>query len=146
MRSTRSMLALAAGLAFGSAAWAALPPPSPAEAQKAAAKKAEADAKAAQEKEALNASMDRISGHWRQRAAKEGWKAKPPVALAAAPASGAAPLSQPALDAAKVPVKSEKLGTARPSEDVKAGPTRSEPAGASPTVNRPGVPANAHKE
>lgn len=143
---TRSMLALAAGLALGATAWAALPPPSPAQAQAAAAKKAEADARAAKEKEALAASMERISGYWRQRAAQEGWRVRPAVAMASAPAAGAAPLSQPALDAAKVPVKSEKLGTARPSEDVKAGPTRREPAGTPPTVNRPGVPDNAPKQ
>jgi len=140
-------------------------------AQAAAAKKAEADARAAKEKEALNAGMERIAVYWRQRAAQEDWRIKPPPPVtgptgiaasdppspsarlpagagsaAAAPATAAAPLSARALHAANVPVKSEKLGTARPSEDVKAGPTRSEPAGTPPTVNRPGVPDNAPKQ
>ena len=173
----RHLLALASGLVLAGAAGAALPPPSPAQAQEAAAKKAQADAKAAKDKEALAASMDKISGHWRQRAAQEGWTIKPPPAVTgpmgvaasdptpasagvpspapaggapgtagAAPATAAAPLGARALHAANVPVKSEKLGTARPSADVKQGPTRAEPAGTPPTVNREGVPANAPKQ
>ncbi|MGF6179528.1 hypothetical protein ABIB42_000526 [Massilia sp. UYP32] len=69
-----------------------------------------------------------------------------PGTAGAAPATGAAPLSARALHAANVPVKSEKLGTARPSEDVKQGPTRAEPAGAAPTVNKKGVPENAPEQ
>ncbi|WP_137174420.1 hypothetical protein [Massilia sp. HP4] len=69
-----------------------------------------------------------------------------PGTSGAAPATAAAPLGARALHAANVPVKSEKLGTARPSEDVKQGPTRAEPAGASPTVNKKGVPKNAPKQ
>lgn len=69
-----------------------------------------------------------------------------PGTAGAAPATGAAPLSAPALHAANVPVKSEKLGTARPSEDVKQGPTRALPAGAAPTVNKKGVPDDATKQ
>ena len=176
-RRSGPLLALATGLALAGASWAALPPPSPAQAQAAAAKKAAADAKAAKDKEALNASMDEISGHWRQRAAQEGWTIKPPPPVTgptgvaasdptpasagipspapagatpgtsgAAPATAAAPLGARALHAANVPIKSEKLGTARPSEDVKQGPTRAEPAGASPTVNKKGVPENAPKQ
>ena len=173
----RALPALVFGLTLAGASLAALPPPSPAQAQDAAAKKAEADAKAAREKEALNASMDRISGQWRERAAEEGWTIKPPPPVTgptgvaasdptpasagvpapapaggapgtagAAPATAAAPLGARALHAANVPVKSEKLGTARPSEDVKQGPTRAEPTGASPTVNKKDVPANAPKQ
>lgn len=69
-----------------------------------------------------------------------------PGTAGAAPATGAAPLSARALHAANVPVKSEKLGTARPSEDVKQGPTRALPAGAAPTVNKKGVPDDATKQ
>jgi hypothetical protein len=48
-----------------------------------------------------------------------------PIAMAAAaPAATAAP------------IKSEKLGTAPPSTDVKAGPTKAEPAGTPPTVQK----------
>jgi hypothetical protein len=170
---------LVAGMGLAGAARAALPPPSPAQAQAAAAKKADADAKAAQEKERLAASMDRVSAHWRQRAASEGYKIVPPPAGAAAPvplaaasdvtppeagvpaaapanaapgtaaaspATGAAPRSVHALRSAAVPVKSEKLGTARPSEDVKRGPTPTLPPGAAPTVNKKGVPNDAPKQ
>jgi len=169
-------LLLVAGMAGAGVAMAALPAPSPAQAQAAAAKKAEADAKAAKEKEQLAASMDALSARWRQRAATEGYKIKPPVTVAAAPkgmpgdvtppqagmpaaapinaapgtaaaapATGAAPRSVQALNAANVPVKSEKLGTARPSEDVKKEPTRAVPKGASPTVNKEGVPKDINK-
>jgi len=198
MTITRS-LTLVAGLTLAGTAFAALPPPSPAQARQAAAKKAEADAKAAKEKERLAASMDAVSTRWRQRAAAEGWKIKPPVTVAtatgapvnqasaaaatkeniaagsmvgtpafvatppsagipapapknatpgtaaASPATGAAPHSPQALNSANVPVKSEKLGTARPSEDVKRAPTRSVPKGASPTVNKEGVPKDINK-
>ena len=198
MKTMRTLL-LGAALAGSAAAMAALPPPSPSQAQEARAKKAAADAKAAQEKERLAASMDAISTRWRQRAAAEGWKIKPPVTVAtatgapvnqasaasatkdnvaagivvgtpafvatppeagvpaaapghgargtaaAAPATGAAPHSPQALNSANVPVKSEKLGTARPSEDVKRGPTRSEPKDAPATVNKAGVPENINK-
>jgi hypothetical protein len=66
-----------------------------------------------------------------------------PGTAAASPATGAAPRSVHALRSAAVPVKSEKLGTARPSEDVKRGPTPTLPAGAAPTVNKKGVPDDA---
>ena len=69
-----------------------------------------------------------------------------PNTAAAAPATGAAPRSVHALRSAMVPIKSEKLGTARPSEDVKRGPTPSLPRGAAPTVNKKGVPDNAPKQ
>lgn len=147
-------LLLAAGMGLAGAAPAALPPPSPAQAQAAAAKKAEADAKAAQEKARLAASMEDVSKRWRERAASEGYRIVPPTALASAapgtaaaePATGAAPRSLHALRSATVPIKSEKLGTARPSEDVKRGPTPSLPRGAAPTVNKAGVPDNAPKQ
>jgi hypothetical protein len=172
-------LLLVGGLGLAANALAALPAPSPAQAQAAAAKKADADAKAAQEKERLAASMDRVSAHWRQRAASEGYRIVPPPVAAAAPvplvaasdvtppaagvpaaapanaapgtaaaspATGAAPRSVQALRSAAVPVKSEKLGTARPSEDVKRGPTPTLPPGAAPTVNKKGVPNDAPKQ
>jgi colicin import membrane protein len=85
--------------------------------------------------------MDAINTRWRTRAAQQGWKSHAPVAIAAAavpaaPGGGAAPLSPEALAAAKVPIKSEKLGTAAPSADVKSGPTRTQPRDASPTVQK----------
>jgi len=69
-----------------------------------------------------------------------------PGTAAASPATGAAPRSVHALRSATVPVKSEKLGTARPSEDVKRGPTPTLPAGAAPTVDKKGVPDDAPKQ
>lgn len=170
----RALLVLGLGLSLAGASWAALPPPSPAQAKAAAEKKAAADAKEARDKEALNASMDEVSAQWRRRAAQEGWEIRPPPPVAgptgvaasdptpasagvpapapaggapgtsgAAPATAAAPLGARALHAASVPVKSEKLGTARPSEDAKQGPTRAEPPGTPQTMNKKDIPENA---
>jgi hypothetical protein len=177
MKTTLHKLSMAAFLAAAFASGtvrAALPPPTPAQQQAAAAKKAQADAQTAKDKESLASSMDALAARWRARAAQQGWKSHPPVAIAAAPAapgapavaagvanpasgtppvsraaeaannvalgatpgSGAAPLSPEALAAAKVPVKSEKLGTAPPSRDVKAGPTQPVPHGTGPTVQK----------
>ncbi|MCD2518516.1 hypothetical protein LQ564_19620 [Massilia sp. G4R7] len=69
-----------------------------------------------------------------------------PGTAAAAPATGAAPLSRQALNAANVPVKSEKHGTAAPSEDVKRGPTRAVPKGVGPAVEKSSTPKTANKQ
>jgi hypothetical protein len=141
----------AAVLLASSPAWAALPvaAPTPAQQQAAAAKKAAADAQAAKDQESLSASMDAVSSRWRSRAAQHGWETHPPVAVAAAATSpaasagivttagaggqqGAPPPSSPANPI----IKSEKYGTAPPSEDEKAGPTRAQPRNASPTVQK----------
>jgi hypothetical protein len=166
MHSTkRALLAaslLAAGLLAGTAN-AGLPPPSPAAQQAAAAKKAEADAQAAKDKQSLAASMDAVSAHWRSQAAQKGWKTHPAVAIAAAPAPGAAPAAGAGAGAgaasgstaavmgaapagqpegkltaagAAAPIKSEKLGTAPPSTDVKLAPTQAQPKNAPPTVQK----------
>jgi hypothetical protein len=155
---------LIAGLLLASAAWAGLPPPTPAQQQAAADKKAKADAQAAKDKLSLAASMDVVTTRWRARAAEQGWKAHPAVAVvaaappaAAAPATaagpggqpapgtpgaapGAAPAPAPAAAPAPPPVippiKSEKLGTAPPSEDVKKTPTKAQPRSMAPTVDK----------
>lgn len=179
-RHVRLACALAGLLAWGAAAHAALPKPTPAQQQEAAAKKAAADAKAAKDKEALTASMDALSNRWRSQAPSKGWKINPPVTVAAAPAAaspvprgvtppnagmpaaapanaapgtaaaapatGAAPLSRQALNAANVPIKSEKLGTAAPSEDVKQAQTRSVPKGAAPALDKKSTPTTANKQ
>ena len=152
---------LGAGLA-ARPAQAALPKPAPTPAQQeaAAAKKAKADAQAAKDKQELADSMDAVSAHWRAQAAAKGWKSHPPVAIAAPAAaintaanggsnsganSGAAagqtpgqPAGQPAAQAGAAnvnpPIRSEKLGTAPPSADVKAHPTQAQPANAPPAV------------
>jgi hypothetical protein len=140
---------LIAGLLLASTAWATLPAPTPAQQQAAAAKKAAADAQAAADKAALAASIDAVSGRWRTRAAQEGWKTHPAVAVAAAPAGGAAATAAPAVagtagagntsaaaQASGTPIKSEKLGTAPPSQDVKTMPTQAQPRSAKPTVDK----------
>jgi colicin import membrane protein len=135
-------LAAASGLAL-----AVLPAPTPAQAQAAAAKKAAADAQAQKDKAELAATIDSVSARWRARAPTQGWAVHPPVAIAAAPAAagaagaapatgGAAPAGQPASPAMAIPIRSEKLGTAAPSEDVKKTPTKAEPRGAPPTVDK----------
>jgi len=72
--------------------------------------------------------MERISGYWRKRAADKGWKTHSPTAVQAtagisASEAQAGPSGQPRGKrgdaAARVPVRSEKSGTAPPSEDVK---------------------------
>lgn len=55
---------------------------------------------------------------------------------AASPGNGAAPRSRQALESANVPIKSEKLGTATPSADVKRVQTKAVPKGASPAVDK----------
>lgn len=157
---------LIAGLLLASVAWAALPPPTPAQQQAAAEKKAKADAQAAADKVKLAESMDAVTARWRARAAKEGWKTNPAVAIAAAapaaaPVAGAAPAAGGAPVTAAGPaspppagslgagnttaagqagvnpaIKSEKLGTAPPSEDVKKAPTQAQPRGMKPTVDK----------
>ncbi|WP_157269654.1 hypothetical protein [Azohydromonas aeria] len=133
-------LALAVGLALGGftvAAQAALPAPTPEQQAAAAAKAAQAASAAAVEKQQLDAATDRVAQHWRQRAAAQGWKVNPPtpVATAAVGNSGAGtggaqqpgqgnPHSAPGTPAAgaaapALPIRSEKHGTAPPSEDVK---------------------------
>ncbi|MBW8896608.1 MAG: hypothetical protein JF619_00470, partial [Massilia sp.] len=115
----------------------------------AAAKKAAADAQAAKDKVLLDASVDAITARWRARAGAQGWKTHAPVAIAAAPAApaaagaptqAAAPAGQPegklTPAGAAAPIRSEKLGTAPPSTDVKAGPTKAEPRGTPPTVQK----------
>jgi hypothetical protein len=133
------------GLISGTAA-AKLPAPTPEQQQAAAAKKAQAAAQQEKEKQQLSESMDKVSERWRDRAAKEGWKTHAPTPIAtpaAAPAQGAptqAAQAAPGQSAAAQPgsattatpaptmppIRSEKFGTAPPSEDVKTN----KPAGA----------------
>ncbi len=69
-----------------------------------------------------------------------------PGTRGAAPATGAAPRSPQALQAANVPVKSEKLGTAAPSTDVKKAPSKPVPAGTAPALDRKSTPETANKK
>ena len=55
---------------------------------------------------------------------------------AASPGNGAAPRSPQALQSANVPIKSEKLGTATPSIDVKKVQTQPVPQGVSPAADK----------
>ncbi|WP_313176560.1 hypothetical protein, partial [Massilia sp.] len=127
---TRTTLsgALLAGLLLSQGAWAALPKPqlTPEQAQAAANKKAEADAKAAKEKEQLAASMDALSARWRAQAPGKGWKINPPTAIAHAPAPGIQPPQTLAPANGRPGVGSS--GVTPPS----AGVVASAPAGAAP--------------
>lgn len=141
-RATRKAFAALALVCAAATAHAALPSPTPAQQEAAAAKKAAADAQAAKDKQELAATVDAIVARWRARAGAQGWKTHAPVAIAAAasPTQAAAPAGQPdgklTAAGAAAPIKSEKLGTAPPSTDVKAGPTKAEPAGTPPTVQK----------
>ncbi|MDL2357196.1 MAG: hypothetical protein QFF03_18225 [Pseudomonadota bacterium] len=124
------MLALACWSAL---AGATLPPPTAAEAQAQAAKKAVADAQAEKDKQALLAKFDALTAVWRGKAAEKGWKLNPPTPLPApaaavtAPAAQSAPSGQPdgklTAVGAQAPVTSEKSATAAPSADVKPAPS-----------------------
>lgn len=142
----------AAAFALAGAAQAALPKPAltPAQQEAAAAKKAKADEQAAKDKAALAAAMDTVTARYRARAAAQGWKTHPPVAIAAAgtpsaATGGAQPNGKLTAADLAAPVQSEKHGTAPPSTDVKAGPTRAEPRGIAPTVQK-GSPENVSKK
>lgn len=109
-------------------AGAKLPEPTPEQQQAAAAKKQQAAELAEKEKKELAAAMDRIGTYWRKRAAEKGWKTNPPTpvqAVAGISASGAQssasgqPGGKQGEAAAQMPIRSEKAGTAAPSEDVK---------------------------
>jgi hypothetical protein len=78
----------------------------------------------------LAASMDAVAARWRARAGSQGWPvnaATPvdPLAGFQASANQASPSGQPqgtlSPAAAQMPVRSEKLGTAPPSPDIKTG-------------------------
>jgi len=141
-KAVRKGLVALALLCAAATAHAALPAPTPAQQEAAAAKKAAADAQAAKDKQELGATVDAIVARWRARAGAQGWKTHAPVAIAvaASPTQAAAPAGQPdgklTAAGAAAPIKSEKLGTAPPSTDVKAGPTKAEPAGTPPTVQK----------
>jgi type II secretory pathway pseudopilin PulG len=127
MRNWNIALALAFGAVSGIAS-ARLPSLTPEQEQAAAAKKQQAAAQAEKEKQELAASMDRIASRWRARAAENGWKTNPPTPVAPVPgfnasATQSGPSGQPGGKlgnaAADAPIRSEKSGTAPPSEDVK---------------------------
>jgi len=108
---------------------AKIPPPTPEQATAAAEKKAKEAAQAEKDKQSLAASMEEIAGRWRANAARNGWQIHPPTAIAApakaidAPAAQSSASGQPGgrqgSAAQEAPVRSEKSGTAPPSEDVK---------------------------
>jgi colicin import membrane protein len=146
LRTYPIILATLAAALLAASTHAALPPKTPAQQQAAAEKKAKDDAQAAVDKQKLTASMDAVAARWRARAASQGWKTHAPVAIAApaaavsAPITGAVPGGQPGPAGAGVPIKSEKLGTAAPSADVKAHPTRAQPRNAPPAVVKKNTP------
>lgn len=129
---------IAAALALLLAGWAGvaaalLPPPTPAQVQAQAAKKAIADAQAEKDKQILLAKMDALASGWRGKAGTNGWKLNEPTALPAPVAAVTAPATQSGSSgqpggkmgevAKQAPMTSEKSGTAAPSADVKPAPS-----------------------
>jgi hypothetical protein len=118
---------------WAGAASAKLPPPTAAETEAKAAKKAVADAQAEKDKQLLLAKMDTLTTSWRAKAGQKGWKLNPPTPLPAptaavtAPGAQSGPSGQPdgklTATGAQAPVKSEKSNTAVPSADVKPAPS-----------------------
>jgi hypothetical protein len=89
-------------------------------------------------KQALADSMEAVSSRWRSRAVANGWKAFPPVSVAAVEGFNASagqssangqPGGQLGGQAEKLPITSEKSGTAAPSKDVKDDSKRALPPG-----------------
>jgi colicin import membrane protein len=83
---------------------------------------------AERQQRSLAAAMDVVAAHWRARAGQQGWAvhaATPIESIAgfAASATQTAPTGQPqgtlTAPSAQMPIRSEKLGTAPPSGDVK---------------------------
>ena len=68
------------------------------------------------EKRDLAAAMDRIAARWRDRAQQQGLKTHPPVTEQS--------VSAPSGHVPPLPIRSEKLGTAPPSEDAKIPPEK----------------------
>lgn len=106
----------AAAAGATSAAAPAAPGPSPAPQASAAQ---QAAARAQEEKQALAASMDEVTRRWRADAAKNGWQAHPPTAIEAVAGISASNAQDHTRASMPPPVRSEKEGTAPPSEDVK---------------------------
>lgn len=121
--------ALGLSIVFSAAAMAKLPAPTPAQVQDAAAKKVQADAQAAKDREALTVTMDTLTQRWRGKAAATGWAVNPPTPIETPSAAVNLPASQSGSsgqpggqrgDAAQAaPVTSEKAGTAAPSREGK---------------------------
>ena len=84
-----------------------------------AAKEAEAKAKAEQEKKQLAASMDSVAQRWKETAAARGWETESQDS--SGETSGTSSMGQTETSAIGLPtvLRSEKLGTAPASEDVK---------------------------
>jgi hypothetical protein len=94
----------------------------------AAKKKADAAAKAEKEKKELAASMEKVASRWRERAEANGWQTHSPTPVDPIPgfeasAKQSGPSGQPGGQlgkaAAAAEIRSEKIGTAPLSEDVK---------------------------
>jgi hypothetical protein len=83
-----------------------------------AAKAAKEKELAAKEKQQLEAAMERIAARWRAQAEARGWQRE---SADAAQTSGGAASGQTQTSAMGLPaiIRSEKLGTAPPSEDIK---------------------------
>lgn len=83
-----------------------------------ASKEAEAKAKAEKEKQQLAAAMDRVAQRWQETAAQRGWQTE---SADSSGGTGDMNMGQSETSAIGLPtvIRSEKLGTAPPSEDIK---------------------------
>lgn len=119
-RRIRTMAAAALlALGFAAPAWPAAALTTPEQQAAAAKKKADAAAQAERDKKSLAESIERVSGHWRQRAQSQGWPVQPQTEVQPPPATPSAAAAAPRQPEV---IRSEKLGTAPPSEDVKRPP------------------------
>lgn len=116
------------GAAMGGTTGGAAATQAPPQQQSAAARKQLAAEQAEKEKQELAGAMDKVAKRWRRGAAENGWETHPPTPVAAVPgfeqsATQSSPSGQPGgrlgSAADEAPVRSEKLGTAPPSPDVK---------------------------
>ena len=117
----RMTTGLLATLLAGSAA-AALPAATPAQKEAAAEKTQLAADEATRQKQELAASMDQVAARWRARATAAGWDVHPATPVMPVPGIAASAMQaggQLGATAATTPLRSEKLGTAPPSADVK---------------------------
>jgi type II secretory pathway pseudopilin PulG len=129
----KTLIAVVVLAGWSTLAGAKLPPPTPAQVEAQAAKKAAADAQAEKDKVALLAKYDELSARWRSKAAEKGLKVNAPTPLPAAtaavttPATQSAPSGQPdgklTATAAAAPMTSEKSNTAVQSADIKRAPS-----------------------
>ncbi|MFD2368163.1 hypothetical protein [Pseudoduganella sp. GCM10020061] len=132
---------------------AGLPPPTPEQVAAQAAKKAQADAEAAEAKRLLGLSMDSVAARWRRQAAAQGWRMHPPTALPPPPAPAAplvvqspVPVMVGGSAAGTVPARPETIATGAmpaPATAAEGGVNRQKQQQAQPQPGATGKPGAA---